>query len=184
MNARARSFATVIAIACWCVSVRAVEYPLLLTLDAAATTATAAMSSIVTVRVNRLMEESRRTRVTDALRYNGYGNFLTVLRSLPPVGEIELQGRKVEIKYARETEDGAGRRIVLIADHPLFFLTVDPSKSRTGFELTMVDLRVDAKGVVTGTMTGAARVKPSPDGPVIDDFAEAPVRLAVRSDRK
>ena len=68
---------------------------------------------------------------------------------------------------------------MLVADRPLFFLG-NPSKARAGYELTIVELRFDATGGVTGTMTGAARVKPSPDGLVVDEWAEAPVNLTGR----
>src|SRR5262249_29159455 len=121
------------------------DYPLTLTLDASANTATAAVTSKVTIRVDRLMEENRRKRVTDALTYSGYSNFLNALRPLPSVGAIELQGRSVDIRYAREQKEAAGRRLVLIADRPLFFLGGDPAKSRAGYELTVVELRFDAQ---------------------------------------
>jgi hypothetical protein len=156
-------------------------YPLSLSLQASAANGAAAVTSSVTIRVDRLMEENRRKRVTDALTYSGYGSFLTALRALPPVGAISVKEREVEIRYAREEEHESGRRLVLVADRPLFFLGGDPAKSRAGYELTMVELLFDARGEVTGTMTGAARVKPSPSGIVVDDFAEAPVRLAGRA---
>jgi hypothetical protein len=47
-------------------------------------------------------------------------------------------------------------------------------------QLTMVEMMLDAKGAGTGTMTGAARVKPTPDGGlVVDVFEVAPVQLTV-----
>jgi hypothetical protein len=171
-------------VACLVVSPHAAgTYPLMLTLDANATAGAAAVSSTVTIRIDRLMEENRRTRVTDALSYGGYPNFLTALRSIPAVGAIGLQKRSVDIRYAREQQEGTGRRVVLIADHPLFFLSADPGKARAGYELTVVELRFDDRGGVTGTMAGAARVKPSADGPVLDDYAEAPVRLTMHQAR-
>jgi len=160
------------------------DYPLVLTLDASASVATAAVTSSVTIHVDRLMEENRRERVTDALTHSGYGNFLNALRMIPPIGTIEVQGRTVSIRYAREQKEATGRRLVLIADRPLFFLSADPAKTRAGYELTVVELRFDAQGGVTGTMAGAARVKPSPDGPVLNDYAEAPVRLTTRATRQ
>lgn len=156
------------------------NYPLALTLEANTEMAATKVTSSVTVRVNRLMEENRRKRVADALKYSGYGNFLTALRGLPPIGAIELDTRRVEIRYAIEQQEGTGRRLVLVADRPLFFLRDERVKTRAGYELTVVELRFDAQGVVTGTMAGAARVKPSPDGVVLDDYAEAPVRLSAR----
>jgi hypothetical protein len=158
----------------------AADYPLTLTAQAKAGTATTSITSVVTIRVDRLMEENRYKRVTDALRYSGYSNFVAALRALPAIGAIEVEKRSVEIRYAREEPEGAGRRLVIVADRPLFFLGSDPQKSRAGFELTVVELRVDPQGAVTGTMAGAARVKPSPNGVVLDDFAEAPVSLTAR----
>jgi hypothetical protein len=167
-------------IACLALSRAAADYPLTLTLDATATTGVTAVTSRVILRVERLMEESRRKRVTDALTYSGYANFLTALRALPPIGAIEIQARTVEIRYAHEQQDATGRRLVLVADRPLFFLGDDSAKARAGYELTIVELRFDAQGGVTGTMAGAARVKPSPGGLVLDDYAQAPVRLVAR----
>ena len=153
-------------------------YPLTLPLHARATSPTTTIVSAVTIRVDRLMEEIRRIRVSDALKRNGYAGFLYALRALPPVGAIEVSARSVDLKYAHEQPDGTGRRLVLVADRPLFFLGGARSKSREGYELAVVDLRFDAQGGVSGTMAGAARVKPGPDGGVVlDDYAEAPVQL-------
>ena len=153
------------------------HYPLELTLEATAGNTTTRITSSVTIRIDRLMEENRRKRVTDALTYSGYGNFMTALRALPPVGKVALSGRSVELRYAREDAESTGQRLVLVADRPLFFLG-NEGKTRAGYELTVVELRIDAEGAVSGRMAGAARVKPSPDGVVLDDFAEAPVELA------
>ena len=153
------------------------RYPLDLTLEATGGNATTRVTSSVTIRVDRLMEENRRKRVTDALTYSGYGNFMTALRALPPVGTVALSGRSVELRYAREDAEPTGQRLVLVADRPLFFLG-NEGKTRAGYELTVVELHIDALGAVSGRMSGAARVKPSPSGVVLDDFAEQPVELA------
>ena len=156
----------------------AVEYPLTLTVDAQAKSGVTTITSKLTIRVDRLMAEVIRTRVSDALKFGGYPNFLNTLRPLAPVGTIESQSRKVEVRYAHEEPEGAIRRLILVADRPLFFLSPDPAKAKAGYELTVVELRFDAKGGVTGSMAGAARVKPSPGGGVIlDDYAESLVDL-------
>jgi hypothetical protein len=161
--------------------VAAVAYPLTLEADASMETATAKVSSTLTIHVDRLMLEAPRKRVTDALRYGGYANFLNTLRTLPPIGWIELSNRKVEIRYAHEVPNETGGRLVLVADRPLFFVGGDPAKSRAGYELTMVELRFDGSDRATGTMTGAARVKPAGEGQIaLDDFAAAPVQLNAR----
>src|SRR4051812_34863319 len=89
----------------------AVDYPLELTFDASLKTEAATITSSVTIHLDRLMEESRRKRVTDALAHGGYGNFLPALRGLPPIGTIVLNKKTVEIRYAREESEGAGRRL-------------------------------------------------------------------------
>jgi len=155
----------------------AVTYPLALTLDAQLNSGVTTVTSKLTLRVERLMVETSRTVVTDALRYGGYSNFVNALRPMPVVGTIATQSHKVEICYACEEQDGANRRLVLVADKPLFFLSAEPAKAKTGYELTVVDLRFDANGAVTGSMAGAARVKPSPNGVVLADYAESLVEL-------
>jgi hypothetical protein len=156
----------------------AVQYPFTLTVDAQVKSGVTTVTSKLTIRVDRLMAEAARTRVSDALRFGGYPNFLNALRPLPVVGTIESQSQKVEIRYAHEEPEGGIQRLVLVADRPLFFLGADPKKAKAGYELTVVELRVDAKGGVAGSMAGAARVKPSPDGSVIlDSFTESLVDL-------
>jgi hypothetical protein len=148
------------------------------TVDAQAKSGVTTVTSKLTIHVDHLMNETSRTRVSDALKYGGYQNFMNALRPLPPVGTIETQSHKVDIRYAREEQQGETRRLVLIADQPLFFFGADPAKSRAGYALTVVELRFDSKGGVTGSMAGAARVKPAPDGGVVlDDYAESLVDL-------
>jgi hypothetical protein len=155
----------------------AVEYPLALTLEAQVKSGVTRITSTLSIRVDRAMDDRSRTRVTDALKYGGYANFVTALRPMPAVGEIATASHKVEVRYTREEEDGGGRRLIVVADRPLFFLSADPAKARTGYELTVVDLRIDPGGATTGTMAAAARVKPSPNGVVLDNYAESLVEL-------
>ena len=156
-----------------------VSYPLDVTLDGRTKTEVASVNAPITIALNRLMEESRRQRVLTGLKEGGYPSFLTVLRSLPPVGVVRIGKREVEIKFAHEAESPQGRRLVIVADRPLFFLANDPDKRRAGYELTMVELIIDQKGGITGRMAGAARVKPGGEtGVVLDTFGEEPVTLA------
>jgi hypothetical protein len=156
----------------------AVRYPLSLTLDARLTAGVTTVTSQVTIRVNRPMADVSRTGVHAALNHGGYPNFLNALRTLPAIGEIETQSARATIRYAREDQEAATSRLVLVADTPLFFLSTDPAKARAGYHLTVVDLRFDEQGSVTGQMAGAARVKPAPDGSVVlDDYTESLVQL-------
>ena len=156
-------------------------YPLTLTLDAQAKAGATTVSSVLTIHVEQAIPAFRRTKLIDALKIGGYPEFLKTLRALPPIGTIKTETREVELKYTHEEMTSTGRRLVLVADRPLFFLNRDADKKKAGYELTMVELRFDGADPVTGTMTGAARVRPSPQGDggvVLDDYAEAPVQLS------
>jgi len=154
------------------------DYPLVRAFEARAKVGDTSIAAKITVSVDRLMEESRWKRVTDALKHGGYPNFVNALRMLPSIGWVEINKRRVLLRYAREEQRPAGRRLLVVADKPLFFLG-DPTNVKPGFELTVVELIIDAKGAITGSMAGAARVRPSGDGGVIlDDYAEALVPLS------
>jgi hypothetical protein len=159
----------------------AADYPATFTVEGKGKAGESAVSSTFTIHIEALMEERHRVRATDALRYGGYPKFYEALRALPAVGTIAFAERKVQIRFAREQPAGDKRRLTLVADTPLFFLGGDSEKTRAGFNLTVVDLEIDAKGAITGVMAGAARVRPSPpDSVVLDDFAVAPITLTGR----
>jgi hypothetical protein len=163
----------------------AMEYPLALTLEARAKNETATVTSKLSIRIERLLADAPYKRVSDALRFGGYPNFLNTLRPLPVIGTITLGTRKVDLRYARESQEQGKTRLLLVADRPLFFLGSEPSKPRAGYELTIVELFFDDKGAGTGRMAGAARVKPTPDGGVaLDDFADVEVQLSTNANRQ
>jgi hypothetical protein len=156
----------------------AAQYPLSLTLDAQMKTGDTTVNSKITIQIDRAMENVRRTRVTDALKFGGYQNFLNALRAVPAVGSIRTQSTKVDVRYTREDEAGANTRLVLIADQPLSFLSSNPTKQKVGFELTLMDLTIEPNGAVTGKLAAAGRVRPSPDGGVLlDTYADQLIDL-------
>ena len=154
-------------------------YPRVLVADAKATSGEATVTAKVTIKIDRLMEPSRRTRVLDGLKFNGYQGLMNALRPLPVIGTITTQNREVKVRYAWETKAEDRTRLIVVADTPLFFLPGDAAKAKAGYELTFVELLLDGHGAGSGTMAGAARVKPAPDGIVLEDFAAVPVRLTV-----
>ena len=181
-----RLFALVLltAIVVWGGAGQAMEYPLALTLDARAKNETATVTSKLSIRIERLLADAPYKRVSDALRFGGYPNFLNALRPLPVIGTITLGTRKVDLRYAWESQEQGKTRLVLAADRPLFFLGGEPAKPRAGYELTIVELVFDDKGAATGRMAGAARVKPTGDGGVaLDDFADVEVQLSGNANR-
>jgi hypothetical protein len=172
--------AAVAAAGCLSAAPRAADYPLNLVAAFSLKSGDTTITSSVVIKADRLMEENRRVRVTDALKFGGYPGFVPALRALPAIGSIEVLKRKADIKYAVESKDEKGPRLVLVADRPLFFLSADAERSKAGYELTIVELRLTSNNTGTGSMTGAARVKLAPDGSVIlDDYADALVELKI-----
>jgi hypothetical protein len=140
----------------------------------------AAASATVTIRLEKYMDERDRTTLAEALKVGGYPRFLPAFRKAPDVGSVEMNGRKVVVRWARQQPSGKGRTISVVTDGALFFVgggSVD-AKPRTGFELAVIQMELDAAGAGTGTMAAAARVKPGgATGVQIDDYSEAPVKL-------
>jgi hypothetical protein len=176
---RVRAAAALIA----CVSaasIAAAGFPLTLKARARVSSGDTTITSVVTIQLDQLMTTVQRTRVLDGLKYGGYPGFVKALRSAPTLGTISLPHARVDVRYAWETEVDDRRRLILVADKPLFFLPTDASKSRAGYELTIVDLLLDDGDGGSGSMAGAARVKPAPGvGVVLDDFATTRVELTV-----
>jgi hypothetical protein len=139
----------------------------------------AAVSAPILIHVERYTPDFDRKTVEDALKFNGYPGFLTAVRKAPNVGYVELNGGKFTIRWARQTPSSTGRTIVVITDKPVAFLGGATSgKPRAGYEVALIQLKVDGHGDGTGMMMAAARVKPGGEtGVQIDDYAETPITL-------
>jgi hypothetical protein len=143
------------------------------------------VTSTITITIDRLVEPSRRDRLIEGLKRDGYQGFMDVIWTLPTIGSIAIQSDHVDVKYAWETQVQKRRHLIVVADKPLFFLARDAAQGRAGYDLTVVDLQFDDRGAATGTMAGAARVKLSPDDGIgLQDYAAVPFQLTVRSSSK
>ena len=136
----------------------------------------AGSSAQVTIQINQYTSEKDRTTIQEALKVG----FLPALRSAPDVGYVEMNGRKVTARWARQQMTEKGRTISIVTDAPMFFVgggNVD-AKPRAGFDVAIIQLNVDSIGLGTGSFAPAARVKPGgPTGVEVDDYAEMPVKL-------
>jgi hypothetical protein len=135
----------------------------------------------ITIRIEQYTSEKDRTAIQEALRIGGYPGFLPALRSAPEVGYVEMAGRKVVLRWARQQPTDKGRLITLVTESPIFFVgggSID-AKPRAGYEVAVLMLDVDSIGLGTGTMAAAARVRPGGStGVQIDDYGDTPVKLA------
>jgi hypothetical protein len=148
---------------------------------AAVKNAAGGVTATLEVRVNRYTPDFERKRVEDALKFGGYPKFLSTLRATSEAGQVVLGGGEpYAIRYARETVGTDGRVLVLVTDKPVFFVGGGRSnaKPKEGYELAVLELRIDGAGAGRGTMAGAARVRPDGDGGVIlDQYAEQPIEV-------
>ena len=144
--------------------------------------ASGAMSGTLEVRVSRYTPDFDRKTVEEALRLGGYPRFVTTLRNAPEVGQLVLGGgQPYAIRYARVKVEAGNRTIVVVTDRPVFFVSggrAADTKPRAGYEVAVVEIRLDGTRQGRGTMAAAARVRPDGDGGVLlDDYAEQPITL-------
>lgn len=156
------------------------------TANAQVTGQNTSISAVVTIQLDRYTDPRDITTMQDALKYGGYPRFLPALRQAPAVGVVEVAGRKVSVRWARQVPKDKGRSISVVTDAPIAFVGgagLTP-KSRAGYELAVILFDVDASGTGTGTMAAAARVKPGGTGGVLlDDYAETPIKLTVHKSK-
>jgi hypothetical protein len=174
----------ILAMATASLTAQAQAYPKTLAATTEVTATTGRMTGSMTIQVDRLMEELDFKKVSDALKVNGYLRFLPVLRTLPPVGYVQLGETRTELKFAHMRANG--KTLVLGTDRPIFFIGggAPEAKPKAGYEMGVIELDLDARGNGTGTMAAAAKVKHTADGGVaIDDYAEKPVKLTVKPAR-
>ena len=146
-----------------------------------ATEGVAGVASAMTFQVDAYTPDAERERLLKALASGGSAAFVAALKESKPVGYIQTGSRKVVIRFARNVPmPGGGRRIVLVADAPVYFVgggAID-AKPTEGFDVAAVQFEVDSVGLGAGTMAGAAKVKAGgPTGVEIEDYGKDPIKL-------
>jgi hypothetical protein len=160
---------------------QAASQPEVFTGTAQAKNKTGALSGTLELRLRRVTPEFDRKSVETALREGGHPRFLTAIRNAPEVGQLVLGGgAPIAVRYAREHVDANGRRLVVVTDKPAFFIGGGRAESapRKGYEVAVLEIKIDGKGAGSGSMAGAARVRPDGDGGVLlDDYADELITL-------
>jgi hypothetical protein len=137
-------------------------------------------SATLEINVLRYTPDADRVAVETALKSGGYPAFLTALRKAPEVGSVVFKDEKWTIRWARERPGLKGRRIVLVTDQPIHFVGggAIKAKPRDGYDVAVIEMRVDDAGLGTGSMAAAAKVKPGGEtGVMLDDYAAQPISL-------
>jgi len=135
----------------------------------------------VTIRVEKYTPEKERDAVLKALQSGGSTAFLDALHKSPVAGQIDTGKQTFAIHWARDTRDEKGGRVItLVTDTPMYFVGagVPGAKPRAGYDVAVIQLKMDPAGIGEGTMAAAARVKPGePEGVQVDDYGSEPVKL-------
>jgi hypothetical protein len=101
-----------------------------------------------------------------------------LFRTLPAIGEIVVNGRRVPLKYAYKRPENAGRTLALIADVPLAFMDPGPNSIPTGYDFTMAKLDFSLPGFAMGEISPAVKLMIDSAGRfVTEDYGAVPVRL-------
>jgi len=141
----------------------------------------AAAASYIDIHIDKYSRDADRDKMTSALKTGGYPALLTAVRDAPAVGTVTIGKEKYTIRWAREQRSGPNKRTIsVVTDKPMYFVgggNVN-AKPREGYELAVLQFDIDDAGMGSGTMAAAAKIKPGgPNGFVIDDYAEQPIKL-------
>jgi hypothetical protein len=138
------------------------------------------VASVVGIQIDRYSTQAEHDAIVAALKQADHGAFLEALRRAPTVGSVTLGSRSVPIRWARERQEGDGRRIGLVTEAPVFFAGAGApdAKSTAGYDVAVLEFTVDSVGLGKGTMAGAARVKAGgPTGIEVEDYAGKRITL-------
>lgn len=139
-----------------------------------------AAATILVIHIERYTKDDERERALEAMKTGGEAALRAALKNAPALGYIEIRDKKWPIRFARQQETAKGRDIVVVTDEPLFFVggAQPNAKAREGYDLAVVQFRVDSVGLGQGTMAAAARLKAGgPSGLEVADYADEPIKL-------
>jgi len=132
------------------------------------------------IRVQKYTPDKEREAVVKALQTGGEAAFVEAVRKAPVAGQIEIGKQTFTIRWAREVKDDKGRTITLVTESPVYFVGagLPGAKSRAGYDVAVVQLKMDSSGTGEGVMAAAAKVKPGePTGVQVDDYGSEPIKL-------
>ena len=124
---------------------------------------TSAPSGMTTVDfvVQRFSTDAERKQLLEVLKSGGRGELWKTLGKMDPVGRVQIPGRLgYDLRYAREVAREDGQRLLILAtDRPiLFHETRNLTRSRE-YDISVVELVVDAEGKGSGTAMPAVQVE-------------------------
>ena len=126
----------------------------------------AVRTAAVTVTFTGLTTAADRDAVASALKSGGQAGVKKVLAGMKDIGFIEVNAKKVPVRYAFARAVGDGRMVTIVSPEAMGALKADltNTKPKDGYDLTIVLLVLDASGKGTGEFTPAAKIKIRDDG--------------------
>ena len=130
---------------------------------------TASATAPVKIAIERFATEAERSSVTNAVKSGGTQAVRQVLSKMGDAGTIEVGQRPTPIKYAYARSTGSGRIVTVVTAEPILFLGagLPDAKPKTGYDVAIALLVLDANGAGHGELAPAAKVKANESGAVV-----------------
>jgi hypothetical protein len=133
----------------------------------------------VTIHVDRFVTDGDREKVVAAVRANDAKATTAALASMPDIGYITVLEKRTPIKYAYARPTGDGRLVTVVTAVPIYFVggAEKDAKPKTGYDLGLALLVLDARDAGDGELAPAVTVKAENGAIVTNDYGREVVRL-------
>jgi len=134
----------------------------------------------VTITIDRKMSQAEADKLVAAFKAGGAAALRKALTGVPPTGTIRLgSSNPTPTRVTIERTTGDGRLLTIVTDQALYFVGAGQpgAKPQAGFDFAVVDIEVNAKGIGTGNLAPAAKLKMNGDAFVVEDYGAEAVRL-------
>ena len=133
----------------------------------------------VTIRITRWTPVDEHEKLMAILADKGTEALVRALQSAKSVGSIGTpQTLPYDLRYARqEPFEGKGRKIILMSDRPMEAWERFSSAVSRDYPITWIEMKLDADGRGSGSISLAARLRLLGDFLGIEDYANQPARL-------
>jgi len=146
-----------------------------------AETATGATGDVyVNIQVDQYTPDGDIKTMQEALQSGGSDAFTQALKKAPVAGHLNIGDKKFPIRWARKQTAPRGYVISLVVDTPVYFVGagLPGAKARAGFNLAVLQLRMDSANIGEGSIAPAAKVKPGgATGVDVEDYGSEPVKI-------
>ena len=137
-------------------------------------------SEPIRITIERFATETERAAIVGAVKSGGTAAVKAELAKAKDAGTIEIGGRTTPIKYAYARPTGSGRIVTVVTAEPILYLGAGRPDlhPKSGFDLGVALLILDASGAGSGELAPAAKVKTNEAGAiVISDYGDSKLWL-------